>query len=121
MMLKNSFKKSLAWCLVIFGMSNVLINNALAQPGPFGNWHMGRWMMGDWGMGWFGMMMMFLFWGLVIVGIVSIVRWLMQSTGSRGHSGASTSSQAMNILKERFARGELTRDQFESMKKEILQ
>jgi putative membrane protein len=64
---------------------------------------------------------MLLFWGLVVVGIVSIVRWLLHSTGSRGHSDASTSSQAMNILKERFARGELTRDEFESMKKEILQ
>ena len=121
MILKNNFKKSLVWCLVIFGMSNVFLNDALAQPGPFGNWHMGRWMMGDWGMGWFGMMMMFLFWGLVIVGIVSIVRWLMQSTVGRSPSGASADSQAMNILKERFAKGELKRDEFESMKKEILQ
>lgn len=120
-MILRNFKKSLVWCLVILGMSNVFLNDALAQPGPFGNWHMGRWMMGDWGMGWLGMMMTFLFWGLVIVGIVSIVRWVMQSTGSRNHSGASTSSQAMNILKERFASGELTRDEFESMKKEILQ
>jgi len=78
-------------------------------------------MMGDWGMGWFGMIFMIVFWALIIVGLVALIRWLVQNTGSRGHSGASAGSQAMNILKERYAKGEITSDEFESMKNEILQ
>jgi putative membrane protein len=78
-------------------------------------------MMGDWGMGWFGMIVMFIFWSLIIVGLVLLIRWLIQATGSRGHSGGNTDSKAMDILKERYARGEINRDEFESMKKDLLQ
>jgi putative membrane protein len=92
-----------------------------------GGWHvlygvgdMGG-MMGDWGMGWFGMIFMLLFWGIIIVGLVFLIRWLIQATGDRDRSGVSTGSNAMDILKERYARGEINRDEFESMKKDLLQ
>ncbi|NQU13805.1 MAG: SHOCT domain-containing protein [Desulfobacteraceae bacterium] len=78
-------------------------------------------MMGSWGMGWFGMIFMIIFWGLIITGIVLLIRWLIQTTGSRGQSGVGTGSKAMDILEERYARGEITRDEFESMKKDLLQ
>jgi putative membrane protein len=80
---------------------------------------MGGWMMGDSGMGWFGMLIMLLFWGLVIAGIIFFVRWLVQNTGQRSASGNNANSQAIEILKERYARGEITHDEFESMKKDI--
>jgi len=82
---------------------------------------MGRWMAGDWGMGWFGMIFMFLFWGLIIVGLVFLIRWLIQTTGDRSNSGVSMGSNAMDILKERYAKGEINRDEFESMKKDLIQ
>ena len=94
---------------------------ALAQPGRYSDWHMGRWMMGDWGMGWFGMIFMIIFWGLIIVGLVLLIRWLIQNTSSKAHSGVSIGSKAAEILKERYASGEITLDEFESMKKDILQ
>jgi putative membrane protein len=78
-------------------------------------------MMGDWGMGWFGMIFMLLFWVLVIAGIVFLVRWLVQGRGGRDRFDAGTGSQAMEILKQRYARGEISKDEFESMKKEILE
>jgi len=106
--------------LTIWSLSTVLLTPAFAQSGGYGNWHMGRWMMGDWGMGWFGMIFMLLFWVLVIAGIVFLIRWLVQNTGSKSSSGAGTGSQAMDILKERYAKGEISQDEFESMKKEIL-
>jgi putative membrane protein len=106
--------------VTIWGLNSILLSPALAQSGGYRNWHMGRWMMGDWGMGWFGMILMILFWVLVIAGIVSLVRWLFQNTGTRSYSVASTGSQAMDILKERYAKGEITHDEFESMKREIL-
>ena len=82
---------------------------------------MGRWMMGGWGMGWFGMIFMIIFWGLIIAGLVLLIRWLIQNTSGKGQTGVRTGSNAMDILKERYARGEITRDEFESMKKDILQ
>ncbi|MCD6297037.1 MAG: SHOCT domain-containing protein, partial [Deltaproteobacteria bacterium] len=59
--------------------------------------------------------------GLMITGIVLLIRWLVQTTGGRGQSGVGTGSKAMDILDERYARGEITRDEFESMKRDILQ
>ena len=72
-------------------------------------------------MGWFGMIFMMFFWGLIIVGLVLLIRWLIQNTSSKAHSGVNTGSKAMDILKGRYARGEINRDEFESMKKDILQ
>lgn len=95
--------------------------SALAQPGRYSDWHMGRWIMGDWGMGWFGMIFMVIFWGLIIVGLVLLIRWLIQNTSGKSHSAVSTGSKAMDILKERYARGEINHDEFESMKKDLLQ
>ena len=122
MAFKNRLRKVLMWSLSILILSNFyLISSALAQQGRYSDWHMGRWMMGGWGMGWFGMIFMIFFWGLIIVGLVSLIRWLIQNTGSKGHSGVSTGPKAMDILKERYAKSEISRDEFDSMKKDLLQ
>ncbi len=120
MIVRYIYNRVLIGFLTIWGLNSILLSPAFAQPGGYRNWHMGRWMMGDWGMGWFGMIFMLLFWVLIIVGIVFLIRWLVQNTGNRNPSGVGTGSQAMDILKERYAKGEITRDEFESMKKEIL-
>jgi putative membrane protein len=118
---KNWIQKGLTWSLTMLVLTNIHLNPALAQSGRYSSWHMGRWMMGDWGMGWFGMIFMLLFWGLIIVGLVFLIRWLIQATGDRSNSGVSMGSNAMDILKERYAKGEINRDEFESMKKDLIQ
>jgi putative membrane protein len=105
---------------VIMGLNSILIGPALAQSGGYRNWRMGHWMMGDLGMGWFGMILMLVFWVLVITGIVFFIRWLVQNTGNRSISDGNADSQAIEILKGRYANGEITRDEFESMKRDIL-
>ena len=119
---KYRFRKVLAGSLSILILSNFyLISSALAQQGRYSDWHMGRWMMGGWGMGWFGMIFMIVFWGLIIVGLVSLIRWLIQNTSRKGQSGVSVGPKAIDILKERYAKGEISQDEFETMKKDILQ
>lgn len=75
-----------------------------------------------WGPGWgpgyglFGWLMMLLFWILIIVGAVLIIRWLVAETGSRGAAAGDTT---LDILKRRYAKGEITKDQFEAMKRDL--
>ncbi len=56
--------------------------------------------------------MMLLFWGVLIVLIVMAVRWFGNSGGPTG--GGKLNAQ--DILKERFARGEIDEDEFKKRK-----
>ena len=68
-----------------------------------------------WGWGWIGLgiLHMGLFWILVILGIVVLVKWLA------GGGAPQAEKRALDILKERYAKGELTREQFEQMKRDL--
>lgn len=64
-------------------------------------------------MGWFGGgLMMIIFWVLFIALIV----WAVREFGGRN---VQSSSRALDILKERYAKGELSKEEFESKKKDI--
>ena len=93
-------------------------NFALAGGGRYNDWHLGPAMMGTWGMGWFGGIFMVFFWILIIVGLILFVRWLIQATGRNDVAG-NTGSSALEILKERYARGDIDKAQFESMKRDL--
>lgn len=103
--------------LLIIGML-LPWNQALAQQRGYDGWGMGPGMMGSWGMGWFGGIFMIIFWVLLIVGLVFLIKWLVQTTGS-GKTTEETGSKAIEILKERYARGEIDKAEFESKKKDL--
>ena len=65
------------------------------------------------GWGWLGLgvLHMVVFWALVIL----LFAALLKSLGGATLGGAS----AMDILKARYAKGELTREQFESLKRDL--
>jgi putative membrane protein len=93
-------------------------DQALAQQRGYDGWGMGPGMMGNWGMGWFGMIFMMIFWVLLIVGLVFLVKWLIQASSS-GKAAQRTGHRAVEILKERYARGEIDKAEFESMKRDL--
>ena len=76
-------------------------------------------MMGGYGMGGFGFggIFMILWWILIIVGIVVLVKWLVGSTPSHGGS----SGRALDILKERYARGEIDEQEYQKKKQDLSQ
>ena len=93
---------------------------AFAQQGGYGGYNMGSVMMGEWGMGWVGGIFMIIFWVLIIVGVVFLIKWLVQSTKGHSNSGRiDSSSRALDILKERYARGEINKQEFEQKKKDL--
>lgn len=65
--------------------------------------------------GLFGWFFMVLVWALIIFGVFSLIRWFMNQT--RGTRGGEKSP--LEILKERYARGEIERKEFEEMKKDL--
>ncbi len=68
------------------------------------------------GFGLFGWLMMLLFWILIIVGIVLVVRWFMDQGKPKG---LRTEETALDVLKKRYASGEIGKEQFETMKRDL--
>jgi putative membrane protein len=62
---------------------------------------------------------MFLFWVVLIVLAVLVVRGLFQSKQSVGNSHANAPLSALEIIEQRYARGEITQEQFLQMQKDI--
>jgi len=65
-----------------------------------------------WGMG-FGML---LFWGVLIVALVVLGKYIW---GPRTGEGRVSDKSALDLLKERYARGEIERDEFEQKKRDL--
>ena len=65
------------------------------------------------GWGWLGLglLHMAVFWGVVLLAFAALRKWL--------GDGLGIESRAIDILKARYAKGELTREQFEQLKRDI--
>jgi len=59
--------------------------------------------------------MMLLFWGGLIILIVFAVRWMGRGS-ARGGDEPAPGNRALGILEERFARGEIDKEEFEERK-----
>lgn len=113
-----SSKKLFTFTILTFFISFPL-KEAFAQWGrDYGGYSMmGPGMMGGWGMGWFVIIFMLIFWVLVIVGLVSLIKWLIQTT-SREKSEAG-GGRVLDILKERYTRGEIDKRKYKEMRKDL--
>ena len=66
--------------------------------------------------GWVFMLIMLIFWVLVIIALVYGIRRLAGGKRPEGDGGGKV---ALEILKERYARGEITREEFQQMKQDL--
>ena len=70
------------------------------------------------GLGWIGMILGFVFFILVIIGVIFLIIWIVKITTRSGNDD-KTGSKALEVLKERYAKGEITKEQYENMKKDL--
>lgn len=84
-----------------FGFNNS--NNMMTSFG-YGTW------------GWFGWIFMILWWVLVLAAIVALIKWLL----NQFRGGVSSGGSALDTLKERYAKGEVSKTEFEEKKKDLL-
>ena len=70
------------------------------------------------GFGGFGMIFGFIFFVAIVIGVILLIVWLVKISGYSVNDKNST--QSLEILKERYAKGELTKEQYENMKKELI-
>lgn len=97
----------------------ILLVVALALSSTMGGM-MGPGMMGQgggwmWGSGmWLGGLAMLVFWGALIVGAVVVVRLI-----GGGLPRRDIRTSPLDILKRRYASGEITREQYEQMRKDL--
>ncbi|MFO7806901.1 MAG: SHOCT domain-containing protein [Candidatus Moraniibacteriota bacterium] len=79
------------------------------------------------GFGFFGALLGFMFtvifWILLIVGIFYLVKYLTSRDKENGVAGSeekeNSSQKAIDILKERYARGEIDKEEFDQKKKDL--
>ena len=64
-----------------------------------------------WGMG-FGWVFMIVFWVFVIMGVIFLIRIISGSTKKE--------ETALEILKKRYARGDLTKEEYDRMRDDLL-
>ena len=74
---------------------------------------------GGWGMGWGGGLLM----SLVGIAFIALVVWaVVRLTGHGGCCAMTTTSTthtAIDIAKERYAKGEITKEQYEQIKRDL--
>lgn len=66
--------------------------------------------------GFFPMFMMMLFWILLTIGVVLLVKWFIDQ--NKGQTGTKEVT-AMEAAQLRYARGEISREEFEEVRKNL--
>ena len=85
-----------------FGSNNLTDNNMMNFGfGPFGG---------------FGWIFMILWWVLIIAGIVALIKWLT----SQSRDTHNREKSALEILQDRYAKGEIDKKEFEEKKKDLV-
>ena len=88
-----------------FGMMGNMMGNMMGGYGPYG-----------YGYNPLGAIISLVSWALIIGGVILLVVWLVRNAGKT--TGASSESP-LDILKARYAKGEITKKQYEEIKRDL--
>jgi putative membrane protein len=76
-------------------------------------------MMHWFGYGWGGFLVMILIWGLLIAAAVALVKALFSGGTANKETSLPQQDQALDILKQRYARGEINQEEYETIKQDL--
>lgn len=71
-----------------------------------------------WGWNWFGGLWMIIWWAIVL-GVIALAVYGLLNVGRRETLGGAGRPDPLRILKERYARGEITAEEYRRMKDEL--
>lgn len=107
-----------------YGMMGPMMNMMMDgfEPGCYGhgmhgrrNWNMMPYGYGGWmGHGFFGP-----FGWLILLIVLVIIVYVIVKAARGGYHGTAAGENALDILKKRYARGEITKEQFDKMKEDL--
>jgi len=119
--------KILLGALILIVLIGTMLAGTLMGPGMMGPgmmWGYGNpgtaATAGGWGWGLtmaFGMLMMLAFWAALIAGAILLARWAIGQP--RGASGAAAPEEPTDILRRRYAAGEIDQATYQQMKTEL--
>jgi putative membrane protein len=92
---------------------------SVAIAGPAQAQPYGPGMMGGWGYYGYGPLHMFI-WAVILIAIIVGVVWLVRSMTGASAGTSARRSIGLDVLEERYARGEINRDEYLQKKKDIL-
>jgi putative membrane protein len=100
--------------LVFLFVGPFMFMGAMMGPGMMGGWHMGQGMMGyGYGFNWIAAVLQTIlfvvFLGLIIFGVYYFI----------GGGRPKSSERSLDILKERYAKGEITKEEYDRIKREL--
>lgn len=111
--MKKIYLLSIIFSVLVLGLGTADLVSAQNLQDYYGNSMMGF----GYGYNLFGPIFMILFWVIVIVGIVALVKWLIIS---QKNDYKSKSKNALDILEQRYAKGEIDKKEFEEKKKDLI-
>ena len=115
--------QSLRTPLIIGGIIVAVLIVSILVFGLISGWQVGGWgmmgpgMMGGFGWWWLMPILMVLFLILGIWAVVALVRGVSQPSDS--DSGSSRPDSALEVLRKRYARGEISKEEYEEKKKDL--
>ena len=103
--------------MIFFMGFSLVAKEALADYRNYCGWGWGM-HPGMMGCGWVGLLCMVVFWVLIVVLIILLIRQLL-SSGTTKTASPLQEDSALEILKKRYARGEINKEEFDSKKKDL--
>lgn len=72
---------------------------------------------GSGALGFTGWIFMILWWAFIIIGVATLLKWL---TGYRGWRSRGEQKSPLDILEERYAKGEINKEEFDAKRKDLM-
>lgn len=108
----KSFRRSLPP-----SVSTVLLSSPVLGQQPGGPGYGPHMWEGGWHWMFFGPVMMIVFIAVAVALVVLVIRWLGGPTHGRAPPQAPARKEPIDILKERYAKGEIDKDEFEERRR----